>query len=365
MSLLSSSVFNTVKGLDAVAARLPRFRGFQPLKGTFSAYAELTQGRLPGGILAEHQTPGPIPVGSITQRSNLNQHDFQPWPVFWTMAEDARLVGKIRVWRNPGDHYCSEGNYHLTEKRRLSEDRLLAQIHPGEPTLLAGAWTSIASNWGDGRNYYHWITDNLTRLRLREELPEPTRIILPTASAPYIKESLELLGISHECEMPEQHCLRPDRYYFCSPLAMTGVWNPLGFDWLRKRFSQHYLTAHSGQPIFLTRRSANRVPDQLELIEQTARDCGFQIVDCGSLTMRRQIELASAAPAIAGIHGAAMTNILWSVPGTPVLELFQPTYLNGCYEQIAFQGNLTYQAHLLEGEKTLDDIKTWLRHAAD
>lgn len=361
MSFLSNSAFKAVKRLDSIVAGLPRFGFFQPLKGTFSAYSLLSQSRLPGAVLTERQTPGPIPNGSITQKSNLNQHNFQPWPVFWTMAEDARLIGKIRIWRNPKDRYCIEGNYHLTERRRLSEDRLLAQILPGKPTPLAGAWTSIASNWGDGRNYYHWITDNLTRLRLRDELPEPTRIILPTTVAPYIRESLELLGIYNDCEMPDAHCLKPDRYYFCSPLAMTGVWNPLGFDWLRKRFSPHFLPARSGQPIFLTRRASNRIPDQLESIEQMMRDSGFHIVDCGALSMRKQIQLASAASAIAGVHGAAMTNILWSAPGTPVLELFQPNYLNGCYEQIAFQGNLTYKAHMLGGEKTLDDIKTWLR----
>ena len=31
-----------------------------------------------------------------------------------------------------------------------------------------------------------------------------------------------------------------------------------------------------------------------------------------------------------------MTNLPWANPETPVLEFFQPGYLNACYEQIAF-----------------------------
>jgi len=83
-------------------------------------------------------------------------------------------------------------------------------------------------------------------------------------------------------------------------------------------------------------------------------------VDCAKLDFRQQIERASAAPAIAGIHGAAMTNILWSRPGTPVLEIFQPQFLVACYEQIALQGQLDYTPHVLEGESPLHGIQEWL-----
>jgi capsular polysaccharide biosynthesis protein len=353
-----------VKYMDVVASKLPKAGGFQPLKGSFSAYQELKNGNLKGHIITEKQALGPIPSDSITKRCALRQNDFQPWPVFWTVTADARLIGKNRLWRNTKDRYCLEGGYHLQERRRLCEDRLMAQILPGSPRTLTGAWTSIASNWGDGRNYYHWLTDNLTRLYTRELLPEPTRVLLPVSKAPYIRDSLELLGIATDCASPEETALKPERYYFCSPLAMTGVWNPLGFEWLRKRFSLYFLPPRSGRPIFLTRRSSTRIPDQLEEIESVFLQAGFEIIDCGSISMRQQIETASAAPAIAGIHGAAMTNILWAAPGTPILEIFQSAYLNACYEQIAFQGNLAYTAHILDHESPLHKIKEWLAHSA-
>lgn len=338
---------------------LPPVAGFQPAKGAFSAYERLSEGALDGKILRERQGTGPCPPESMTAISRLGQHDHQPWPVFWTCTGDARLTGALRQWRDPRGRVCREGNYHLMERRRLGEDRLLAPWFPGKATRLDGAWTSIASNWGDGRNYFHWITDNLTRLLVREHLPEPTRILLPRTTAPYIAETLDLFGLAGDCENPPSTNLVPERFYFCSPVAMTGVWNPLGFDWLRESFRKFFRPSASGPPVFLTRRGGTRVPGDLPEIEGIFESAGFEIVDCGQLGVRQQIELASGAKAVAGLHGAAMTNLLWSAPGTPVLELFLPSYLNACYEQIAFQGGLDYRFTILETATSLDSIRRW------
>lgn len=357
---LHSALFHALKAMDSVASHLPRIGKFQPLKGSFSAYGNLKEGRLEGKIVAESQQVGPCPPGSITERCGMRQHDHQPWPAFWALAADARLCGKLLHWRDPVNRICLEGSYQYPYRRRLGEDLLFAQLIVPEAHILEGAWTSLVSNWGDGRNYFHWVTDCLTRLRIRELLPEPTRILVPDSSAPYVRESLEMLGLSDVCEMRKEPCLQPERFYFCSPLAMSGVWNPLGFDWLRENFQPFFRPAASGKPIFLTRRASSRIPEQLTEIEAMFTAAGYEIVDCGKLGFRQQIEAASAAPAIAGIHGAAMTNILWAHSGTPVLELFQPQYLNACYEQIAFQGRLDYSAHVLEGESPLRAIEQWL-----
>lgn len=360
MSAPRSLALGLARNFDRLAAHLPQVGEFRPLRGSFSALEELRAGRLTGGLLVEHQTAGPCPGGSITARCGMRQHDHQPWPVFWTRSDEARLVGHLLHWRDPMDRICLEGCYHFPSRIRLGEDRLLAQLMVPSGTALPGAWTSIASNWGDGRNYFHWLTDNLTRLWVRDQLPEATRILIPASTARYIRESLEILGIADLCEAREDACLRPERFYFCSPLAMTGVWNPLGWDWLRQAFSKSFRPPGAGRSVFLTRRASSRVPEELERIEATLQDAGFDIVDCGKLGFREQIEATSGAPAIAGIHGAAMTNILWARPGTPVLEIFQPAYLNACYEQIAFQGGLDYSALVLEGADPVANIEDWL-----
>jgi hypothetical protein len=345
---------------QSLAGHLPSVGRFRPVKGTFSAYERLLRGELEGTVLAERQEVGVCPPGSMTELAKFRQHDHQPWPVFWTRADDATLVGKLHLWRDPGDMLCAEAVYNHPAVLRLGEDRWNAQFFLSKPEQLEGAWTSLSSKWNDGGNYFHWLLDGLTRLQLRETLPEDTRILIPARAPRFVNETLDLLGLGGQTHRTEHPSLRPDRYYFCAPTAMTGVLNPQGFDWLREKFSPYYGQCESGAPVFLTRRGAARVPANIGEIEARFEGKGFEIVDCGAITVAEQIRKLSAAPAIAGLHGAAMTNLLWANPRTPVLELFQPGYRNACYEQIAFQGQLDYTHHVLEGENPLRTIEEWL-----
>jgi hypothetical protein len=358
--VIKSFVYRCTLLLDRLLAYLPSIGSFRPLKGSFSAWDRLKLGKLEGGVIRESQEAGPCPPGSVTERASMQQHDHQPWPVFWVRSDDARLVGSLLHWRDPNDLICHEGAFRYPERRRLSEDRYFAQIIVPKPITLPGAWTSITSNWADGTNYYHWMADGLTRLLVREYLPEETRILLPSKTPSYIHETIEMLGLSEvSCTAPSP-CVRPERFYFCSPTAMAGVWNLLGFDWLRDRFISYRNPSATGKPVFLTRRGATRMPPMLEGIENLFAKHGFKIVDCGKLTVKQQIQATSSAPAIAGLHGAAMTNLLWAHPGTPVLEIFDPTYLNACYEQIALSGNLKYSYYIGHLHQDLSDILKWI-----
>lgn len=322
----------------------------------------LGQGRLEGGIISERQPIGKCPPDSMTELAAFQQHDHQPWPVFWVKTNKARLVGRMLHWRDESDRLCSEGVYHLAERRRLAEDTLSAQLLVANAKLLPGSWTNILSNWNDGGNYFHWMLDGLTRLAVREQLPETTGFFLPKDPARFVTETIQLLGLEEFARPAPSGTIRPETYYFCAPTSMTGVWNPLGYQWLRNRFSQYFETPASGSPVFLTRRGAARAPENLAEIEQLFSNSGFTIIDCGTLTVREQIRKISAAPAIAGLHGAAMTNILWATAGTPVLELFQPGYLNACYEQIAFHGRLAYTHAIMDPHNSRNGLSLWIRN---
>lgn len=358
--MLKSLIYRGTLLLDRVLSCLPSIGRLRPLRGSFSAWEHLQKGDLVGGIIAEKQNPGPCPDGSVTDLARMEQHDHQPWPVFWVRSDQARLVGKMLHWRNSDERICSEGVFHMKHRRGLSEDRYLAQIIVSRPQHLPGAWTSLASNWADGRNYFHWILDGLTRLQMREKLPEETRILLPTRQPSYIAETIDMLGLSHMAQTSPSHCVRPERYYFCSPSSMSGVHNPIGFDWLREKFAQYRSPKPNGSPIFLTRRGGTRVPKDLDLIEKAFSNHGFEIINCGLLSVREQILKASMAPAIAGFHGAAMTNLLWATKGIRVLEIFPNNYLNSCYEQIALQGGLVYDFFIADNINNKSKIEAWI-----
>jgi hypothetical protein len=358
MSIKSATLLS-LQALHRAARYLPAIGNFRPLRGAFTAKHALDTGILQGHLIVDKQTPGPCPQESMTVLAGCQQNDHQPWPVFWVRTNNARLVGKMLHWRTPEDLLCMEGVYHLTERRRLGEDSILAQIMVPNPKPLAGIWTSISSNWNEGGNYYHWMLDGLTRLAVRDELPEKPRILLPSNLPQFARETLKLLNLESDCTISEYPCIQPERYYFCSPTAMTGVWNPIGYQWLRKNFSAYFKKSSSSPAVFLTRRGISRVPKNLAEIESIFVFHGFEIIDCGVITVKEQIEKISSAPAVAGLHGAAMTNLLWALPKTPVLELFDPAYLNACYEQIAFHGHLHYTFEILKPTSGLTKISEW------
>lgn len=341
------------------AALLPRIGSFRPLRGTFSAFNDMENGKLDGELLAARQEPGVCEDASMTDLAKFRQHDHQPWPVFWTRSDDATLVGRRHLWRNSRDLLCEESVYHHPKRITLGEDLWHAQLFVPKPKFLLGAWITLGSNWNDGRNYFHWVMDGLTRLLVRENLPEQTKILIPSAAHRYVAETLKLLGLKDQTFELQETSLCPERYYFCAPTAMTGVWNPLGSNWLRERFSPYFGEKNSGSPVFLTRRGGARIPENLAEIETMMIANGFEIVDCAQLSVREQIHILSSAPAIAGLHGAAFTNILWASTGTPVLEIFEPGYLNGCYEQIASQGGLIHNFVYRENGVEIRKIQSW------
>jgi capsular polysaccharide biosynthesis protein len=340
---LKSTALRCLNAFYRIASGLPSIGRFRPIRGSFSAKTHLVNGNLEGRLLSDCQPAGPCPHGSMTEKAGFHQNNHQPWPIFWVRSDNARLVGRMLQWRDQQDRLCEECVYGLTERRRLGEDRLHAQILVPTPLPLPGAWTTISSNWNDGGNYYHWMLDGLTRLSLRDTLPEKTKILLPTDLPRFARETIELLGLEKDSLAAPSICVRPERYYFCAPTAMTGVWNPDGYKWLRKNFAPYFAPPRSGPPVFLTRRHGARIPENLAAIESIFQSHSFDIVDCATISVREQIRKISSATAVAGLHGAAMTNLLWAYPETPVIEIFQPGYLNGCYEQIAKEGNLHYE----------------------
>ena len=64
----------------------------------------------------------------------------------------------------------------------------------------------------------------------------------------------------------------------------------------------------------------------------------------------QQIHLFAQAEQICAVHGGALANLVWSRPGTKVLELCPRTSLNGCYESLCERVGLNYRYALFEGD---------------
>jgi hypothetical protein len=309
---------------------VPVYCRWGPPKGFYSEYEVLRQHKVPGRVLLESQQTPKLPPKSLREACGLNQDKYQPWPVFWTLHDQARLIGKSLV--------------RLDEQKRLSREGAFGPGSPSDPaylnlflpqaTYLSGNWTSMVARWAEG--YYHWFMDALPRLVMLPELPADTRVIVPFQLASCQLDTLRWLGLENRVRPTAEKHLTVEHYYFCSPTSMTGCYNPLAVQFLRHSFLRQADASYdSPRRFYLQRvgkfRPITNEPEVLEFF----RKRGWAIVDTEQLTQAQQIRLFAGADMICAPHGAGLTNLLWCRPGCKVLELCASTFLNGVFEGLA------------------------------
>lgn len=203
---------------------------------------------------------------------------------------------------------------------------------------VQGTLAVLATRWG-GSSYYHFLLDVLPRLEvLRRVLPgeQPDHWYLPRPTR-YHREILDLAGLAG---LPVVDSV-PDRAVRADRLLVPGLPNhdeltpPWITHWLRGLLpAQH----DSERPrwLYVTR---GVVPNTRRLVQEPAvwpelERRGFVRVDPGELSVREQIDTFAAADVVVGVHGAALTNLLFCRPGVRVLHLMAPTYVKHCFHAI-------------------------------
>jgi capsular polysaccharide biosynthesis protein len=116
-------------------------------------------------------------------------------------------------------------------------------------------------------------------------------------------------------------------YFFSAPTAMTGCTNPYAVRFLRERFLPYAdKEFHGPAKIYLVRRGGTRGVINDEEVEAFLSKRGWTPVIPETPTLAQQIRLFADARAVCGVHGGALTNILWCSPGCSIIELMAERY---------------------------------------
>ena len=75
---------------------------------------------------------------------------------------------------------------------------------------------------------------------------------------------------------------------------------------------------------------------------------GFVYLQPESMTLTEKIAIFAHAKVIIAAHGSILTNIIFSAPGTQVIELVSPKYIRNYYSVISQQVGLEH--YYLKGE---------------
>ena len=85
--------------------------------------------------------------------------------------------------------------------------------------------------------------------------------------------------------------------------------------------------------IFVSRKN-NQIIVNMSEVENIFTNYGFEIVYCEEMSFMEQVELFNNAEFVAGLTGAAMTNILFCNPGTKFICLIPKKSRFYSYQQL-------------------------------
>jgi hypothetical protein len=210
-----------------------------------------------------------------------------------------------------------------------------ATVIPRVDLKLSGEYLHLGTVWSG--NYYHWMLDVLPRLLFAERFDRlrAMPMIVQRGITQTQRESLRILGIPPDriIEFNGHHWQVEQLYYIQPGLTLNPT--PLHVQWLRERFALHSLT-RSTRRLYISREdsTSRRVINERDLVKELGL-YGFEVVTLRGRSFADQVQLFSEAEIIVGPHGAGFTNAVFAQPGASLIELFSPSWMNGCFWALA------------------------------
>ena len=164
------------------------------------------------------------------------------------------------------------------------------------------------------------------------------------SNADFHVEALVAAGVNHKKIYNDFSKFHVEAEYLIVP-SLPGITGNMPF-WACEYLRDTFLKIQgnkTGRKIYISRERATHRKminecDVIDLIEKA----GFEIITPEKYTVNEQASIFSAAEIVIAPHGAGLTNLVFCNPGTRVLEMFPPDYINVCYWALSNQMSLEY-----------------------
>ncbi len=211
---------------------------------------------------------------------------------------------------------------------------------------LKGVYASLLSPCYN--NIYHFIFDVALRLRYYENVKNliDFYLIPEDLDERYASALKQYFGIDNNqlFKIDSKKKYNIEHLYTSSLTGSEGRLISSDISYLEKALN---ITPYpkATKKLYLTRGnvSSRKINNESDLITLLNAH-GFEIIDCGILSIEDQINTLKEAKIVIGVHGAALTNILAMPNHGKVIEIFSPDYFRtDCFYPIASLKNISYQ----------------------
>lgn len=257
------------------------------------------------------------------------------------IGKDGRLISELSAWFHSDQD--PHGLAQLLAAKPVSTGKTLGS------TLFLTAPAS-------GGNYFHWLLDVIPRFHLLKcagvDIDEFDHILFNANNRSFQRELIRRL------ELPENRILTLNEVsvvrtkYGCvtsRPLFRNGIPPKWSVAYLRDLFASEISIKKSDRRIFILRKPSGKrfLVDQDKIMVKLG-ELGFEGVRLENYTVAEQARLFASAEVVIGVHGAGLTNLVFSSPQCKVLEILPANTKLGCYWWIAGWNSLEY--HYLVAE---------------
>ena len=242
---------------------------------------------------------------------------------------------------------CCWGRDSLDSDMELNSLRPLVKC-----TRLSGEYLTIVSRgW---TNYYHWLTECLTRLCVAESCG-PLPILLPRGMTDWHRESLKLMGVNEDrWQLVDDGCYEVDRLCFPSFPGWLGRMAEWAIRGVGEKITNEVKKA-GGKRLYVGREGVKyrRVVNEPAILTRL-HAAGFESVSGHALDFRTEVETFANADVIIGVHGAGMANLIFARPGTKVIEILDPLHAVPSYYNLSIRLGHDYSYMFADNCATLE-----------
>lgn len=197
---------------------------------------------------------------------------------------------------------------------------------------LSGEYIFLPSN-----SYYHWLIEDLPVFLKSLSVAPKARVLVPEKAVPCVREVAELIDneivtIASPVRV-ERLVMTGKTGGMGSPLAGLTP-HPADVAVLRDFFRRFFESGPADRKLYLSRVGQSRSPSNERDLQARVEKLGFEVFEGVGMSLRSQIALFSRSRHLIGLHGAALSNIVWAPEGVETCEIFSSGYSPSCYSAI-------------------------------
>jgi capsular polysaccharide biosynthesis protein len=215
---------------------------------------------------------------------------------------------------------------------------------------------------GVGSNYSHCLLQSVPRLGLLRRAfgLEADRFLLHDAAPRPMVEALAILGIPADRLYPvpslDAPAYRCEMLRAATSLATDEVGVPWAAAFLNELFLPHPPDSHAHR-IYVRRGVQRRAVLNEDEVLAVLELAGFEAVTMDGRSIAEQAAMFAGAEVIVASHGAALANLVFSRPGTAVIELMGRNTASAMYPRLAWRRGLRY--HMIMGTEPAPPEAWW------